>query len=120
MGHSRIVHHASALAALALLSGCELDREDPRICLSPPSEITQGDIKACVHKWAYRLAPAPGPNSDIVEAAIQACDDVALWKSRQMKDIQAMTREYNQMILLARDQALFRVVQARAGHCEIP
>lgn len=105
--------------ALAL-TGCEFDKQDDRICSHAPSTIVPGDMQACVHKWAYRLARAPGTTSEIVEAALQACDDVALFNSRKLNDFQARDREYRQQLLLGRDQAAFRVVQARAGRCDIP
>lgn len=120
MGHSRSVHYACAFAAYALLSGCNFDQPDDRICSHAPTQVAQGDMQACVHKWAYRLARAPGAASDIAEATIQACDDVALWNSRKLTDFEARQREYRQQIALAREQALFRVVQARAGKCSPP
>jgi len=119
MGHSRIVHHASALAALAFLSGCNPDKPDDRICSRPPSTVASGDMAACVHRWSYRLAGAPGSAEEIAGAVATACNEVANFNAdKAPKNIRTETYLGNHA--LAETQAIFRVTQARAGHCEVP
>lgn len=108
----------------------------------PPVERS----KWCVHRWAYKLAQSNEPVGVVADAAIGACLDAleaAQIEKRgdQAKTVETLRREYGdawaaatlgkdgslftgeQITLEAkvhedlRAEALFRVVQARAGKC---
>ena len=127
-----------ALIALTALASC--NRQDDRICL-PPEKIPIGEIarakgamewrkitENCVHAWAYRLAHAPGSNTEIARAVVVGCSDgIAFWVSSRSVGPDSEVPLYGSMEALeksANDEmlqlALFRVTQARAGKCEIP
>jgi len=74
---------------------------------------------ACLHKWSYRLAGAPGSNAEIASAAVTACakEEVFQINAAGPDKASALADDIDRA-----DQgiALFRVIQARAGHCAIP
>lgn len=110
---------ASVIAMLGL-TGCRWKADD-RICLTPDSVIAPGDMNACVHKWAYRLAVSPDPAGVVAKAVVRACNDVANSAAEKVgKDEQARQEAYLGNIAVGETEALFRVVQARAGQCDIP
>jgi len=108
-----------ALVALALAGCQQAQKADDRICLTAPSEIAPGDMKACVHKWAYRLARSSDPAETVAKAVVAACNDVANAAVEKLGTVNQVER-YEGTVRLAETDALFRVVQARAGHCEVP
>lgn len=112
---------AVVLAAL-MCAGCnerqQTARADDRICLTPP-EQTQGAWGSCLHRWAYRLARGPDSSRDIAEAVVTACADAVAF--------QVNAAAPNERVQLLADInrsapgiAFYHVVQARAGHCDIP
>lgn len=108
------------LAATALaLGGCgNFEQEDDRICVRPPTVILQkGDMDACVHKWAYRLAKSNEPAHVVAKAVATACNDVA---NDGLSNDTAGSQAYRAKMDIGENLALFRVVQARAGHCDFP
>lgn len=110
------------LAATVLLAACDQSpKPDDRICLTAPTEIATGDMKACVHKWAYRLARSSDPAKVVAEAVVDACNDVANYRAdgSPLENTEEGKRQYEAALAEAETNALFRVVQARAGHCEI-
>ncbi|MCZ8282255.1 MAG: hypothetical protein O9286_08440 [Aquidulcibacter sp.] len=112
------------ILTLSLLPLASCDLPDGRICgASPPSTdlVDVGDVskgmlsnrdraKNCVNRWAYRLAKS-GDNAKIVaEAVVAACRN----------DILAANVEQEKFVLAHYEQdALFFVVQARAGRCKV-
>lgn len=110
-----------ALVALALAGCQQAQKADDRICLTAPSEIAPGDMKACVHKWAYRLAQSSDPAETVAKAVATACNDVANYAAKKQGGTdQEIFENYASARQIAEVDALFRVVQARAGHCEVP
>jgi hypothetical protein len=82
----------------------------------------------CVHAWGYRLARAPGSNSEVAKAVVSGCrDGIAEWVNWRSIGPDSEVPAYGSKEALeksANDEmlqlALFRVTQARAGKCEIP
>ena len=123
-----------------LVSACggrEIVGQDDRVCETPilydvnkpvSSVDEQGLItEQCVHKWAYRLARAPGSNAEIAKGTMGACRSAFdTWKIQlantsqgEFVDVEGKNRYYAQTEAALTEQALFRVVQARAGSCSI-
>lgn len=126
----------SVLLASAALSLVGCDKLPPKhnkaICLTPPGaalveatslnaqkEISEG----CIHRWAYRLAHSNESVPVVAEAAITACRDAiehelkfapTLPEGFVLDPISPET--HPRYFALAR----YRVVQARAGNCDIP
>lgn len=115
-------------AALALcVVGCS--EGNPNICSRPPAVwdglTRQAVTEGCLHRWAYRLARAPGPNPEIAEAALSACEDSVLMLAGQRAEQYRVPADQLAENTEAAKQemrrlALFHVVQARAGDCPIP
>jgi hypothetical protein len=65
------------------------------------------------------LAGARGSNSEIARAAVNACADAIAYQynAAPPDEREALLADINRS---APEEALFRVVQARAGHCAIP
>lgn len=131
---------------LVALGGCQKIGADDRICTTPPPlDVTEfvGDkakpvaqlASECVHRWGYRLAGAADDAPVVADAVMAACAEII------DRDIRAFTagrlnnlgeadkrRLYeetsaeDERFLLPRHraQALFHVVQARAGKCAVP
>ncbi|HET6407153.1 MAG TPA: hypothetical protein VFG14_04670, partial [Chthoniobacteraceae bacterium] len=60
------------------------NQTDPNICARPlPLSAAPGRtsfeqqriVESCIHRWAYRLAKALGPNREIADATLGACRD---------------------------------------------
>lgn len=120
---------AGFLAGLSFVAaGC--DRPDDRICSTPSAEITPGDTQACAHKWAYRLARSNESVETVAEAVATACNDVANYAADKASksdavqaagDPEAVRLEgYKGSLAIIKNEAQFRIVQARAGHCDFP
>ena len=127
--------NAILVIGLAILSGCNNPNSD--ICTSiSPLDINKASDEAvagrspdppeqCVHRWSYRLASAPGTNTEIAKAAVAACAETIDYAAMPFdKKFAPNPREYesavNELSEEILQQALFRVVQARAGNCAIP
>lgn len=118
---------AAILATLALV-GCA-NRADDKICATAPNEGASGDMNACIHKWAYRLAQSNDPADVVAKAVVHACNDVANEVAERVgtgpdakigADLErAKTEAYRGIVNVGEMQALFRVVQARAGKCDV-
>ena len=112
------------LAVFALVSCDQIEKPDDRICLTASANIEQGDWNACVHKWAYRLARSPDPAEVVAEAAVEACEDAIEWEITEGRIGKLGPAAKAALTQKLRDtapkQALFRVVQARAGNCVVP
>ena len=109
------------LIGAILLTGCGSGPDD-RICMTSESvQIDQGDMLGCVHKWAYRLAGSAEPAATVAKAVAQACSDVAVYNTEAASSSgDSKSQLYEGFMAEAEKQALFRVVQARAGNCDIP
>ena len=113
---------------LALAACSNSPAQDDRICNTPgpiPTEAanTFGEqmmaADRCFHAWAYRLAGAPGPNREITDAVYGACEDtIDRLVMLERKEFKNSNRDMWQAHFAR--QALFHVVQARAGSCDIP
>lgn len=101
---------------LATLAGCG-PKQDERICRTPAEVISDTDWKGCVHRLAYRLAGAGGSAKVIAEATVGGCADTVEMAQATGEPIAPGAPSVAQ---LASTQALFRIMQARAGHCDIP
>ncbi|HYI43693.1 MAG TPA: hypothetical protein VD768_08745 [Sphingomicrobium sp.] len=78
-------------------------------------------MEACIHRWAIRLARAPGPNREIADAVLAGCaEPITLTPHmyRQEKNDDLADEAY--WTSRATKLALFHVVQARAGDCPLP
>jgi hypothetical protein len=65
-----------------------------------------GFAEGCVHRWAYRLAASKEPAEVVAKAVTEGACRLAVSRT-PFPD-------------LYRGEALFHVVQARAGRCTIP
>ena len=73
----------------------------------------------CIHRWGYRLARAPDTAESVVGAVIGACR-AQIDRSATMLgngDPEAERWYLTEMERVARERALYRVIQARAGNC---
>ena len=123
-----------------LLVACSQGKSaDDRICNTPSALDVAGASAAsspdeqatlttsCVHRWAYRLAKAEGSHGEIASAVVGGCREAidveanlyletskdGLTTPELERIRRRLEREYSEM-------ALFHVVQARAGRCDVP
>jgi hypothetical protein len=112
-----------ALAAAVTVSGCDRNQteraQDGRICLNPPRVEKSGGWGDCVHRWAYRLARSPDPAEVVAKAAVTACASDIAWQfnNAEPEQRERLLEDINRS---APQLALFHVVQARAGNCNVP
>ena len=127
-----------------LLAGCAAPAAD--ICATPPpldpvlanktdaASVTQLGLQ-CVHRWSYRLAGSSDPAPVVADAVMGACADL-VFRTGYAQEMEAQTRnenpqgfdsftgeEANRYVIAAREmrrQAIFHIVQARAGNCPAP
>ena len=115
------------LVGALLVGGCE--QADKRICTSAP-KFPYDEAEApqsCAHRWAYRLARSKDPAPIVAEAVMQACKEpLDFYKSARLGATAAASERplpveqfFTDVTEDTRREALFRVVQARAGHCDI-
>lgn len=78
-------------------------------------------MNTCIHKWAYRLARSQDPAEIVAKAVVTACNDVANYAVEHVPNITPEQRieRYSGALAVGQVTALFRVVQARAGHCAV-
>lgn len=117
---------ALILSAL-LLAGCakapQPEMVDNRIC-RPAEDNVSGGMTECVHDWAFRLARSAEPAGVVAKAAVSACVNV-IDQDAQRTSIRVAghpDEDRRQAFIkisteILEGQALFRVVQARAGRC---
>lgn len=120
---------AFVLSAL-LVSGCNQQsynqKADNRICLLSRT-WAQGEMVNCVHDWAFRLAQSPDPAEVVAKAVTRACVNLIDQDAQRTAvkvaghpDEARRQAFFKISMEVMEGQALFRVIQARAGHCEIP
>lgn len=101
-----------------VLASCGQTKPVDRICTTPAAQ-TSGDWGTCVHRWAYRMAGAIGPASEIADAAVTACADAIAYQVNAAPPSERIELS-GQIMDAAPEIARFRVIQARAGHCAVP
>lgn len=137
-----MVHHASrrcraaiAAATALLATGCgELKTSlaeangGESLCAPVPAARTDQAANAyqqavqrdeCIHRWSYRFAAVPDSAESVVGAVIGACR-AQIDRSATMlgEGDDAAERFYlAEMEKAAKERALYRVIQARAGNC---
>jgi hypothetical protein len=73
----------------------------------------------CIHRWGYRFAAAPDEAESVVGAVIGACR-AQIDRSATLLgegDPEAERYYLTEMERVAKERALYRVIQARAGNC---
>jgi len=130
------MRHLAAAALLAtLVGGCGELRPsladaagDRGICAPVPASREQPAANAyqqaiqrdeCIHRWSYRFAHAPDEAEAVVGAVIGACR-AQIDRSATMLgegDAEAERWYLAEMERVARERALYRIIQARAGNC---
>ncbi len=123
-------------AAMALLAtGCGELRTSmaeagggESLCAPVPAQRTDQAANAyqqavqrdeCIHRWSYRFARVPDSAESVVGAVLGACR-AQIDRSATMlgEGDDAAERFYlAEMEKAARERALYRVIQARAGNC---
>jgi hypothetical protein len=134
---------SAALAAGCLLSACSNSSgsgQNDKTCLTPPAVDTLEAVAAvktpqdqatltasCVHRWAYRLAKAEGPSNEIAKAVVGGCREAIdregnlyLETSKDGMTMPQLERIRARLESKYSELALFHVVQARAGNCDVP
>lgn len=130
------------IGVFATLVGCDRLPDD-RVCsmvfpvaADLPDLLNKGEVaRNCVQKWGYRLAKSQDPADKVADAVMGACwDTIYPWAYARMVDAKSVTasektissrsgREVNfveETYEQLHARALFHVVQARAGRCQIP
>lgn len=129
-----------ASAIFLLVAGCG-DGADETICMSQAPHVptiikTQADadqsMRECILTWAQRLSVGNASTHDVARATVRACDGPISAKAQLDWDalLKSMPADYKpdqspseyerDVRTLAGEEALFRSVQFRAGHCEKP
>ena len=108
-----------SLSFLAL-AGCNQSQQDDRICHTPPTAVVPGDWDACANRWAYRLAGSPDPAKVVAEAVATACGDTVAWQVNNAEEGDDRRQLAADLMRSLDGLALYYVVQARAGKCDIP
>jgi hypothetical protein len=113
----RLTAQVAALTLTACSAGSPSGPDD-RICSTPAAQ-TPGAWGTCVHRWSYKLAGSPDPARVVAEAAVTACADAIAYQVNEAAADERLELS-TQITEAAPGIALFHVVQARAGRCEIP
>jgi hypothetical protein len=93
----------------------------PAVRPEPAANAYQQAIQRdeCIHRWGYRFAAAPDEAGSVVGAVIGACR-AQIDRSATMLgngDPEAERWYLAEMERVARERALYRIIQARAGGC---
>lgn len=93
----------------------------PTLRQEPAANAYQQAIQRdeCIHRWAYLFAAAPDSAESVVGAVIGACR-AQIDRSATMLgegDPEAERYYLGEMERVAKERALYRVIQARAGSC---
>ena len=117
---------ASILLCSGLLVACQNSEQattieqahNPRICEPVPIQ-GKGQWGACIHRVAYKYARAADPAEVVAKAVSTSCGE-------PVAEILNSTPKEKRFELLAQINrsmdsfALSKVIEARAGHCEVP
>ena len=121
-------------AAIAvLMAGCsempfETGSPNPGVCVPVPPPRANDAANAyeqavfrdeCIHRWAYRLAPSRDTADLVAGAVVGACRPQIDRSATLLANGNESAESYylGEMERVARERALYRVVQARAGNC---
>jgi hypothetical protein len=114
------------LIAVGLISGCAApkepvalgDKPNPRICQPVPAQ-GKGQWGACIHRIAYKYARATDQAETVAKAVSSSCGEpLAELLNATEKEKRV---ELGNAVMVAMDSlALQKVIEARAGHCEVP
>jgi hypothetical protein len=126
---------AAALALCAMLAGCSdlrtslADTPGEAGLCAPVPPVREGAAAnayqqaiqrdECIHRWSYLFAAAPDAADQVVGAVIGACR-AQIDRSATLLgegDAEAERWYLAEMERVARERALYRVIQARAGNC---
>jgi hypothetical protein len=93
----------------------------PALRTDPAANAYQQAIQRdeCIHRWSYLFAPVPDSAESVVGAVIGACR-AQIDRSATLLgegDPDAERWYLQEMERVARERALYRVIQARAGNC---
>lgn len=112
---------ALALSSCAQRDGGVCNGLAPRVFQAGSDWKTQRPVAlGCVDHWAARLSRGNAPVSEVADAAVGACwETIELLDTMKPDDGSAQTEEVGNLGFWQR-QAIFRVVQWRAGHCGDP
>ena len=124
-----------ALALIAMLAACSELRTSlaetpgeaglcaavPPVRQEPAANAYQQAIQRdeCIHRWSYQFASVPDSAESVVGAVIGACR-AQIDRSATLLgegDPEAERWYLSEMERVARERALYRVIQARAGNC---
>lgn len=124
---------AGLMAGAAMLSGCsempfETGSPNPGVCVpvpppragNAPNSYEQAVHRdECIHRWAYRLAPSRDAADLVAGAVVGACRPQIDRSATMLAEGNENSESYYlaEMDRVARERALYRVVQARAGNC---
>lgn len=103
-----------------LMAACS--GQNAEICETPPAD-GQGGIDGCIHRAAYQFARSPGTNTELARAVAAQCDKLILdMVTNGPIPISGEARPdmYDQSRKNAQEDALRRIVQAKAGSCDQP
>lgn len=103
-------------------------QQNSSICDKPSAFKKTEAMDACAHRWAYRLAKSSDPAEIVAKAVVEACGRSISMEADASHTAEQVAGdpsiEYGRLLTdmseIARRHALFRVVQARAGNCDIP
>lgn len=116
-------HRKIAILAAAVALGSCSPKPDDSIC-EPVPTYPRDKITECTHFWAYRLAGSPDPAEVVAKAVAQGCALVADSEAkRNARSADGRLDENRRQAILKQNMevveknALFRVVEARAGNC---
>ena len=128
-----IIFRCRTILVIAFCATSCTQSESPNewICESARASIQIGTsaneqrnvVDQCILKWSYRLGRSQGPNREIAKAVSTACKGA-------VEEYQGLfVREAGEVLTTAQldqlesdiaefeDEALFRVIQGRAGNC---
>lgn len=124
---------AGVMAGAVAVTGCsempfDTGSPNPGVCapVPPPRANTAANAyeqavfrDECIHRWAYRLAPSRDAADLVAGAVIGACRPQIDRSATMLAEgnESAETHYLGEMDRVARERALYRVVQARAGNC---
>lgn len=143
---ANVMRATVVLAVAAALCGCDSGQvpqhPNPDVCDAPASPAVakaeaqsqpgdtakekfghaREDADNCVHRLAYSLAHSPDRAETVADAVVAGCDGPISFATGWAVAGQLLTTQDPEKELKGqmRDEALFRVVQARAGNCATP
>ena len=130
------MRRATAFLMMFVLVSC--GGQNDGICETPPEAKWATTKDSCIHRAAYKYARSAATNSELAKAVRTECDEKILEFAKGMTDLKrkvldrkgtAYTQEdydegldqaYQYVEKEAEAEALRRIVQAKAGNCDLP